>query len=84
MFRQVPPAEVESVLLQHPAVGDCGVVGAPDEAAGELPTAFVVLKPGVNATAQEIIDFAASRVSTAFFHARSFCQSIELLLKVEC
>ncbi|KAL0819593.1 hypothetical protein ABMA28_007680 [Loxostege sticticalis] len=62
---QVPPAEVESVLLEHPAVAESAVVGAPDEAAGELPTAFVVLKPGVTATEKEIVDFAATRLSSA-------------------
>src|SRR5450756_2557878 len=38
----VAPAEVESLLLEHPAVRDCGVVGKPDLAAGEIPCAFVV------------------------------------------
>ncbi|KOB75446.1 AMP dependent coa ligase, partial [Operophtera brumata] len=38
---QVAPAAVESIVLQHSAVADCGVVGKPDEVAGELPTAFV-------------------------------------------
>ena len=42
----VAPAEVESVLLDHPAVRDCGVVGRPDTAAGEVPLAFVVLRDG--------------------------------------
>ncbi len=38
------PAEVESVLLEHPAVRDCGVVARPDDMAGEIPCAFVVLR----------------------------------------
>jgi 2-aminobenzoate-CoA ligase len=38
--------EVEAALLLHPAVAECGVVGAPDEARGMLVKAFVVLKPG--------------------------------------
>ncbi len=38
--------EIESVLLQHPAVAECGVVGIPDEARGQIAKAFVVLKPG--------------------------------------
>ncbi|MGA9529167.1 MAG: AMP-binding protein [Terriglobales bacterium] len=42
----VAPAEVESVLLEHPAVRDCGVVAKPDDAAGEIPCAFVVLRDG--------------------------------------
>jgi acyl-CoA synthetase (AMP-forming)/AMP-acid ligase II len=40
----VAPAEVEAVLLEHPAVRDCGVIGKPDAAAGEIPCAFVVLR----------------------------------------
>jgi long-chain acyl-CoA synthetase len=40
----IAPAEIESVLLEHPAVRDCGVVGKADVAAGEIPAAFVVLK----------------------------------------
>jgi acyl-CoA synthetase (AMP-forming)/AMP-acid ligase II len=39
----IAPAEVEAVLLEHPAVRDCGVIGRPDDAAGEVPCAFVVL-----------------------------------------
>src|SRR6202142_1350684 len=42
----VAPAEVESVLLEHPAVRDCGVVAKPDPDAGEIPCAFVVLRDG--------------------------------------
>jgi 2-aminobenzoate-CoA ligase len=38
--------EVESALLQHPAVAECGVVGVPDEDRGQIVQAFVVTKPG--------------------------------------
>jgi long-chain acyl-CoA synthetase len=41
----IAPAEVEAVLLEHPAVRDCGVIGLPDDAAGEIPCAFIVLNP---------------------------------------
>jgi 2-aminobenzoate-CoA ligase len=40
--------EVEAALLQHPAVADCGVVGAPDEERGEVVTAYVVLRAGTD------------------------------------
>jgi acyl-coenzyme A synthetase/AMP-(fatty) acid ligase len=40
----VAPAEVEAVLLEHPAIRDCGVVGRPCPEAGEIPCAFVVLR----------------------------------------
>src|SRR5882724_6452251 len=43
--------EVESALMAHPAVAECGVVGAPDEARGMIVKAYVVLAPGVSADA---------------------------------
>ncbi|XP_050509309.1 luciferin 4-monooxygenase-like [Diabrotica virgifera virgifera] len=60
---QVAPAELEALLLHHPKVLDVGVVGLPDELAGELPVAFVVKKPGVAVTEQELQDFVAGKVS---------------------
>lgn len=62
----VAPAEVESVLLEHPAVRDCGVVGCPDTAAGEIPVAFIVLRDEAVAsekTKQEICGFVADRLT---------------------
>jgi 4-coumarate--CoA ligase len=61
---QVPPAELEGLLLTHPAVADSAVIGLPDDEAGELPVAFVVLKPGASATAEEIRAFIAGQVAT--------------------
>ena len=43
---QVPPAQLEAVLLTHPAVQDCAVIGIPEESAGELPRAYVKVKEG--------------------------------------
>ena len=43
---QVPPAELEAVLITHPAVADAAVIGIPDTEAGELPKAFIALAPG--------------------------------------
>ncbi len=48
----IAPAEVESVLLEHPMVRDCGVVGRTDEAGEEIPCAFVVLREGEAANKQ--------------------------------
>ncbi|MEA3221112.1 acetate--CoA ligase [Immundisolibacter sp.] len=42
----IGPFEVEDVLMQHPAVAECGVIGKPDPVAGEIIKAFVALKPG--------------------------------------
>jgi fatty-acyl-CoA synthase len=47
--------EVEGAIIAHPAVANVAVVAKPDEKWGETPCAFVVLKPGANATAEEII-----------------------------
>jgi acyl-CoA synthetase (AMP-forming)/AMP-acid ligase II len=62
----VAPAEVEAVLLEHPAVRDCGVVGLPDREAGEIPCAFVVLRNGVQDSSRlssELADFVAQRLT---------------------
>jgi acyl-coenzyme A synthetase/AMP-(fatty) acid ligase len=58
---QVAPAELESVLLSHPAVADAAVVPLPHEDAGEIPRAFVVLK--APATADELMAFVAQHVA---------------------
>jgi len=58
---QVPPAELEAVLLTHPAISDAAVIPCPDDEAGEVPKAFVVLKG--EATAEEIRTFVNERVA---------------------
>jgi acyl-CoA synthetase (AMP-forming)/AMP-acid ligase II len=47
---QVAPAEVELVLCEHPGVHDAGVVGQPDNRAGQVPVAYVVCDPDVTET----------------------------------
>ena len=47
---QVPPAELEAVLLRHPDVADAAVIGLPDDEAGEIPVGYVVLRPGAAAS----------------------------------
>ena len=61
---QVSPAELEGLLLTHPAIADAGVIGIPDEEAGEVPKAFVTLKEGHSATEKEIQEFVATEVAT--------------------
>ncbi len=60
---QVAPAELEAVLLSHPAVADVAVIPSPDEEAGEVPKAFVVLKLEARATSEELISFVGERVA---------------------
>jgi acyl-CoA synthetase (AMP-forming)/AMP-acid ligase II len=62
---QVAPAELEALLLTHPAVGDVAVVPRPDPEAGEIPKAFVVpaTDAGAVATATDLMDFVAERVA---------------------
>jgi 4-coumarate--CoA ligase len=61
---QVPPAELEALLITHPAVADVAVIGVPDDEAGELPKAFVVLKEGASATAEELQGFVKEKVAS--------------------
>jgi acyl-coenzyme A synthetase/AMP-(fatty) acid ligase len=58
---QVAPAELEAVLVSHPAISDAAVVRVPDEEAGEVPKAFVVTDAEL--TAQDVMDFVAARVA---------------------
>ncbi len=61
---QVPPAEIEALIVTHPAVADVAVIGVPDVEAGELPKAFVVPKPGVEVSAEELMSFVAEHVAS--------------------
>jgi acyl-CoA synthetase (AMP-forming)/AMP-acid ligase II len=62
----VAPAEVEGVLLEHPAVKECGVVGRANPEAGEIPVAFVALRDGFaegRKMEQELCGFVADRLT---------------------
>ena len=61
---QVPPAELEALLLTHPQIADAAVIGVPDDEAGEIPAAYIALKPGQEATAAEIQQFVAAKVAS--------------------
>ena len=60
---QVPPAELEALLLTHPSVADAAVIGRPDDEAGEVPVGYVVLREGHEASEDEIKDFVADQVA---------------------
>jgi acyl-coenzyme A synthetase/AMP-(fatty) acid ligase len=62
----VAPAEVEAVLMEHPAVRDCGVVARPCREVGEIPCAFVVLREGHSANEvmkESLCGFVADRLA---------------------
>lgn len=61
---QVPPAELEALIVGHPKVLDVAVIGVPDVEAGELPKAFVVAAPGSDVTAEELQAYVAEHVSS--------------------
>jgi fatty-acyl-CoA synthase len=59
----ISSVEVEGVLLRHPSVQEVAIVGMPDEKWGESPHAFVVLAPNKTASAEELIEFARTRLA---------------------
>ena len=59
----VYPAEIEDVLHAHPAVAEAAVIGMPDERWGEVCLAFVALRPGANATGDELLAHCAQSLA---------------------
>jgi acyl-coenzyme A synthetase/AMP-(fatty) acid ligase len=57
----VAPAELEALLASHPSIADAAVIGCPDEEAGEVPKAFVVLRTEI--PADQIMEYVAEHVS---------------------
>ncbi|PNY04116.1 4-coumarate-CoA ligase 5-like protein [Trifolium pratense] len=60
---QVPPAELEALLLTHPSVLDAAVIPYPDKEAGQYPMAYVVRKTGSNLSESQVMDFVAEQVA---------------------
>ncbi|MGW4340974.1 AMP-binding enzyme, partial [Rhodococcus koreensis] len=60
---QVPPAELEALLLTHPQIADAAVIGVLDDEGEEVPKAFVVAQPGAELDEAAVIAFVADRVS---------------------
>jgi acyl-CoA synthetase (AMP-forming)/AMP-acid ligase II len=57
------PAEIEGLMLRHPALAQVAVVGVPDERLGEVGWAYVVLRPGATLTADELIAWCRSEMA---------------------
>jgi acyl-CoA synthetase (AMP-forming)/AMP-acid ligase II len=60
---QVPPAELEALLIAHDAIADAAVIPIPDAEAGEIPRAYVVLKPGHELSEDDVMAYVAERVA---------------------
>lgn len=74
---QLAPAELEALLLTHPSIADAAVIGIPDEESGEVPRAFIVVKPNQALTADEVTEFTRQHVATyKVVHDVVFTESI--------
>jgi OPC-8:0 CoA ligase-1 len=60
---QVAPAELEALLLSHPEIVDAAVIPFPDKAAGQVPMAYIVQKPGNTLSEISVIDFVTQQVA---------------------
>ena len=60
---KISPTEVEDILLRHPSVAEAAYVGVTDEHRGQVPTAFITLKEGQDASAEEIRDFCRQNLA---------------------
>ncbi|CAL0303486.1 unnamed protein product [Lupinus luteus] len=60
---QVPPAELEALLLTHPAISDAAVIPYPDSEAGQVPMGYIVRKTGSSLSEKEVMDFVAKQVA---------------------
>lgn len=75
----VYPAEIERILLTHPAVSEAAVIGIPDEKWGEVGRAFIALKPGTACSDAELLEFCKARL--AKFKVPKYFSFIEALPK---
>ena len=76
-IRQVAPAELEALILNHPDVADVAVIGVPDPEAGELPKAFVVRKPNSTVCGEDIKKFVAGEKYFNSFRYRTSFQCLQ-------
>ena len=62
------PSELESLLLTHPSIADAGVTSVPDREAGELPQAWIVLKPDQTCSEAKIHAFISGKEASTSSH----------------
>lgn len=60
---QVPPAELEALLLTHPDIADAAVIPFPDKEVGQFPMAYVVRKAGSPLSENQVMEFVATQVA---------------------
>jgi acyl-CoA synthetase (AMP-forming)/AMP-acid ligase II len=72
---QVPPAELEDLLLSHPKIADCAVIGVPDKRTGESPKAFVVRRDST-LTEKDVFEYVAERTAK-YKHLNGGIQFVE-------
>jgi fatty-acyl-CoA synthase len=70
----VYPAEVENILYQHPAIGECAVIGIADERWGEVGRAIIVVREGCSVADEELREFASARLA-AYKVPKSFVRT---------
>ncbi len=71
------PAEIENLFLRHEKVAQVAVIGVPDERMGEVGMAFVVLRPGAEATPKELVE--GSRAEMANYKAPRYVEFVDEL-----
>jgi len=57
------PAEIENLMLRHEKIAQVAVVGVPDDRMGEVGMAFVILRPGMEATTEELVSWARGEMA---------------------
>lgn len=67
----IDPKTIEEILVTHPAVALCAAVARPDIHSGELPVAYVQLRPGTNATESDLLEFSKNNISERAAHPKS-------------
>ena len=60
---QVPPAELEALLLTHDGIADAAVIGVKDDEGEEVPKAFIVLQQGADLSGDDVMSFVADRIA---------------------